>query len=71
MGPRQAGRRGQIVDGDRLGIAGIDQILGPQQIAGRGTCGMPSSMACSRNRHSKQYVYMADELAGRPRITAR
>ena len=35
MGPRQPGGGGQIVDGDRLGVAGVDQILGPLQITGR------------------------------------
>src|SRR5882757_6075721 len=34
MGPRQSGGRGQIVDRDGLGVAGVDQIFGPQQITG-------------------------------------
>jgi hypothetical protein len=67
MGPRQPGRRGEIVDGDGLGVAGVDQILGPLQITGRRHLRHAANYGVSRNWHPKQYVYRADELAGRPR----
>ena len=35
MRPRQPGRRGKVIDRYRLGVAGIDQVLCPEQIAGR------------------------------------
>lgn len=32
MRGRKAGRPGQVGNGERLGVAGIDQIPGPQQV---------------------------------------
>jgi len=69
--PGQTGRRGQVVDGDRLGVAGVDEVLGPHQVPGRWNPRHHASMALFRNRRPTQYVVSADELAGRPRLIVR
>jgi hypothetical protein len=47
MGGRQAGHSGQVPHGEGLGVPGVGQVLGPQQVPNRWRLSHCQIIACT------------------------